>query len=100
MKDCDDRNLIGVDLVDDNVGQAGHDPLVGSRRAANMSGVWPQSQAIGSLANASDNLGRGAWILLLDVFVNILDIEPRAPPISNFHSPHLFQSAAISSSLA
>src|SRR6266508_2005996 len=35
-----------------------------------------------------------------DVFVNPFDIELGLPSIPNVHSPHFFQSAAISSSVA
>jgi hypothetical protein len=36
--------------------------------------IRQRSQAIGSVANTRDNVGRGPWISLLDEFVDALDI--------------------------
>ena len=102
MEHGDDCNLIGcvIDFVNNDLGQADDNPFQGSPRAANMPHIREYSKAIGSIANAGDNLGRRPFIPLINVFVDVFDIELCPPTISNSHRPHFFQRAAISSSVA
>ena len=83
MKNGNNCNFIGrlVDLINNNVWQADYHPLVGARHATDMAHVRQQSQAICGVPNARHYFGCSAWIVLVDVFVNVFDRSVRAVDI-------------------
>ena len=88
-------------LIDDNIGQATHDPFMGTRDAADMSHTRKFSQLAGSLNgfSGSDLCGRSG-IAIFDVAVNCRNMIPRFLSEAQPYRPHDFQSAAICSSVA
>ena len=82
MKNGNNCNFIGrlVDLIN-NVWQADYHPLVSARHATDMAHVRQQSQAICGVPNARHYFGCSAWIVLVDVFVNVFDRSVRAVDI-------------------
>jgi hypothetical protein len=65
-----------------------------------MPDLWEYTEAIGCITDARQNVCRSLGIPFVNVFVDVLNIELCTATVSNFHKPHFFQSAAISSSVA
>lgn len=102
MEYGDNRDLVSRldDFVDDDIREPDYDPFVRSPRPAIMTDIRQYSEAIGCVPNPGGNLGCRLRIVPLNVIVNVFDVALCSPSKANLHSPHFFQSAAISSSVA
>src|SRR3981189_1495883 len=103
MEYAEDQNLVRIgraNLIDDDVGQPAHDPLMGTFDLTGMSHAWELGQAFGRQSDSRHNLRSRGRTAIPEVAVNWGDVVPRLCGIAQPYRPHDFQRAAICSSVA
>src|SRR5436305_15018610 len=99
-ENVDDIVMIRSQAIDDNVWQSHNHQLTCSGDKPMWAKVRKIEQQADGPTNSSDHATRCFRISLTNVGVNVVELATRAPAVTDPHSPHFFQSATISSSLA
>lgn len=96
MTYVDDLQRINSEAVIDQVRKRD------DRKHANASYISRTSEAgmlrkqLADRPNTSHDGARSTLVVLRDIFVNSIDISAGTPGVPELHSPHFFQSAAMS----
>jgi len=79
MENPDDDNLVViiVNFVNDDVGEAGHSPLVGAGHDADAPKLRKFAEPIGRGEDARHDVGGGAWAAALNIELDAGDVRKR-----------------------